>query len=629
MLNSLRNAAGTWVAKALLILLVLSFGVWGISGQMTQSLTSNTVLEAGGTSVSVTDFRLAYDRQVRVLSQRFGQQITREQAQALGIDQQVLAQLVAGAVLDEQARKLQLGLSKDRLATLTAEDPAFKGADGRFDRFAFDQVLRSVGMRPEDYLKNREQVATRQQIVEAISDGMNIPDAYLKAQALYQGEDRTIDYVSLPLSMVQPVEDPAADVISAWFETNKANYGAPEYRKIDYVLLDSAAIADPTSILDEQVAKDYQARKAQYTTPETRTIDQIVFKDRAAADEAVKRILAGATFDQVAAAEGKTASDTSLGKVTRQQIGDAKIAEEAFRLKENEISPVIDGAFGPVIVRASEISPETIKPLEEVSADIRKDLALAEANRVLLDVHDAYEDARAGGETMTEAAAKLKLKTVTVEAVDITGQAPDGTVLKEIPESAALLKAAFDAQVDAETPAINAGTNGFVWFEVKSVTPARDRTLDEVREKAVADWKAAEAASRLTAKANDFAKRLKDGTELDVIATEIGGEKVTKRGLKRGADDADIGSAAVTAVFGVKPGETGLVAGPSGSSQILFKVTESFEPAGASAQSIPDEERTRLTGAFADDLLDQLVARLRTDFGVTVDQGALSRALTF
>ena len=85
------------------------------------------MITAGGTKVSINEYRLAYDRQISRLSQQFGQRLTREQATALGIDNQVLAQLVSGAVLDEQARKLGLGLSKDRLAELTREDPAFKG----------------------------------------------------------------------------------------------------------------------------------------------------------------------------------------------------------------------------------------------------------------------------------------------------------------------------------------------------------------------------------------------------------------------------------------------------------------------------------------------------------------------
>jgi peptidyl-prolyl cis-trans isomerase D len=180
MLDSLRKAAGTWVAKLLLVLLVLSFAVWGISGQFLGG-AGNNVLTVGGTNVSINEYRLSYDRQLSVLSQQFGTRLTREQATALGIDNQVLAQLVAGAVLDEQASEMNLGLSRDRLAALTVQDPAFQGPDGRFNRQQFEYVLRQVGMRPEDYLTNRQQVAIRQQIVEAVSDGMKTPDAYLNA----------------------------------------------------------------------------------------------------------------------------------------------------------------------------------------------------------------------------------------------------------------------------------------------------------------------------------------------------------------------------------------------------------------------------------------------------------------
>ena len=171
MLDSLRQAATTWVAKLLLALLVLSFAVWGISGTIFGG-PGNNVLTAGETAVSITDYRLAYDRQLNVMSRQFGTRLTREQAVALGIDQQVLSQLVAGAVLDEQASEMRLGLSEDRLAQLTAEDPAFHGPDGRFDRQQFEYVLRQVGMRPEDYLRNREQVAVRQQIVDAVAEGL-------------------------------------------------------------------------------------------------------------------------------------------------------------------------------------------------------------------------------------------------------------------------------------------------------------------------------------------------------------------------------------------------------------------------------------------------------------------------
>src|SRR5919197_1237584 len=204
MLDALRTAAGTWVAKLLLFMLVVSFAIWGISGRMITGFGSPHVLEAGGTAVSMKDYRLAYDRQIQMLSQQFGTRLTRDQAKALGLDQQVLAQLVAGAVLDEQARKLGLGVSKDRLAELARQDPAFRGPDGRFDRQQFEETLRRAGMSAEDYLKNRKQSAVRQQILEAISDGLNAPAAFLQAVALYRGENRTVDYVPVPRSLVEP-----------------------------------------------------------------------------------------------------------------------------------------------------------------------------------------------------------------------------------------------------------------------------------------------------------------------------------------------------------------------------------------------------------------------------------------
>lgn len=628
MLGTLRNAAGTWVAKALLSLLVVSFAVWGISGRLAGSIAGHhSVITAGGTSVSVNEYRLAYDRQVNLMSQQFGQRLTRDQAQALGIDQQVLGQLVSGAVLDEQARKMGLGLSKDRLAELTREDSAFKGPGGQFDRQMFEYVLRQVGMRPEDYIKNRGQVAVRQQIVEAVSDGMKAPDAFLKAVALYRGEDRTVDYLVLPKAVVEPIAAPTDDVLKSYFEENKQKYAAPEYRKFSYVRLEPEDIMDLSAITDSQVQEDYEKNKARYTTPETRTIEQLVFKSADEAKAALDSLKAGATFDKVMAAQGKTEADVLLGTLSRDKIADKAIADAAFALKANEVSGVVQGAFGPVLLRVTEIKPEVVKPLAEVSDEIRKQLALGEASRVLLDVHDSYEDDRAGGSSLKEAADKLKLKVVTIDAIDRAGQKPDGTVVGNLPESEALIRAVFDAETGIENDGLSTADNGFVFYEVGGITPAHDRTLDEVRQKVVTDWTATETAKRLQAKATELEKRLKDGTPLDTIAGELKLEKQTKRGLKREADDADFGKAGAAVMFGVPEGGTGIVPAPTGDSEILFKVAEVFEPAGADASSVPADAQKSFATGMADDLLDQLVAQLQTQYDVRIDQTAIQQAM--
>lgn len=629
MLDSLRSAAGTWVAKALLLLLVLSFAVWGISGQISSGFGGNAVISAGETTVTPIEYRLAYDRQLSVLSQRFGTRVTREQAVALGVDQQVLSQLVAGAVLDEQARLMNLGVSKDRVAVLTAEDPAFQGPGGSFDRQQFEFVLRQIGMRPEDYLKNREQVAIRQQIVEAISDGMSVPDTFLRAVALYQGEDRTVEYVVLPPALVEPIEAPTDAQLTAFFEENKARYAAPEYRKIDYVKLEPADIADTSVITDEQVAEDYQRTIAAFTTPERRTIDQIVFLNEDAAKIAADRLLGGASFEQMVEADGRSMDDVRLGTVEKSRVPDPAIAEAAFGLAKDEVSGVVQGSFGPAIVRVTEIFPESVKPLSEVQEQIRRELALAEASRVLLDVHDRYEDARAAGNTMQEAASSVGLSVTTVEQVSRAGQDPAGAVLRDIPETAELLRLAFETEVDVENPPVNIGSNGFVYYEVRAITPARDRTLDEVRDRVVADWTASQVATRLAERTGGIEKRVKDGATLDEIAAELGYEKQVKRGVRRGATDPDLGEAGVAAVYGVTEGGSGLVPTPSGDGQIVFEVTEVFEPAGASAESIAPDMRQAFRSGWSDDLLDQMVAELQERYEVTVNRTAIDQALSF
>lgn len=628
MLTLLRNAAGTWVAKLLLILLVLSFAVWGISGQITGGFGSH-VVSVGKTRVSINEFRLAYDRQVQQFSQQFGRPITREQAQAFGIDQMVLAQLVAGAVLDEQAREMRLGLSRDRLATLTAEDPAFRGPDGRFDRNQFEWVLRQVGMSPNDYLKNRSQVAVRQQIVEAVSDGMTAPQALLRAVSLYSGEDRTVEYLVVPRSLVEPVEAPSQEAVTAWFEANKATYAAPEYRTVSYVKLEPDDIADPAAIADDEVRAYYERNLSRFTRAERRTIEQIVFADEAAASAALEKIRGGATFEEIVAAEGKTMADALLGTFEKDRVADPAIAEAAFGVAQGEVSDVVAGTFGPILLRVTQIEPQHVSPFEEVAPTIRAELALDEANRVLLDVHDAYEDARAGGDSMVEAAARQRLKVVTVEAVDRNGRTPDGTILTDLPQSSELLREAFEAEPGMENPPISIGSVGFLFYEVDAVTPARERTLDEVRDRVAADWTASEASTRLVARAAEVEKALSGGRSMAELATELGIEVQTRRGLKRDGSDADLGEAGIAAVFGVTRGETGITPGAGGDSQIVFRVTDVVHPVDAGPDAVPPQVRDRFASGLADDLLDQLVTRLQGQYEVRIDRAAMQQALSF
>lgn len=620
MLDALRRASRTWVAKALLIVLVGSFAVWGVSSSLVTG-TSSAVVTVGDVKVSPTDFRLAYERQVATMSQRFGTRLNAEQARAFGVENQVFAELVAGAALDQLSRDMNLGLSEGRLAQLIADDPAFRGVNGQFDRMAFSAVLRNAGLRENDYINNRSQVAIRTQVVEAVSDGYKAPEVLTNALRQYRNEARTIDFLLLSNANIDPVKAPGDDVLAPWFETNKAKYRAPEFRKIVYVALEPKDIVDTAAITDEALKADYESSKEKYRTPATRTIEQLTFADRAAADAAAAKLASGTTFDALFTEQGKTAADVLLGDFAQTNVPDQKLAEPAFAVTENGgTTPVIDGTFGPIILRITNIRPENLKTFDEVKEELRNELALSEAANGILAVHDRIEDSRAEGLSLAEAAAKNNLKAVSIDAIDAQGNDQKGEEINGLPEKAALLAEVFKTEVGTETQPLNVGREGYAWFEVLDVIPDRDRTLDEVRERVIIDWTAEQQRQTLAKKAEELAERVRKGGDLAAIATELGMAVENKTGLHRGAQDPVLGPAAVSAAFAGPVGHVANTPGVDGEGQILLKVTEVNADATTDALANDDQQIAAVAGVSGDDILDQMVSALQTAYGVSINR---------
>jgi peptidyl-prolyl cis-trans isomerase D len=627
MLDSLRNASKTLAAKLLLLLLVVSFGVWGVSASLV-STNSHAVMTVGDQSVSPEEFRFAYQRQMSDIGRQFGTRLTTEQAKAFGIDRQVFSQLAAGASLDELASKMNLGLSEDRLATLIAEDPAFKSVNGQFDRNLFSERLRNSGLREDDYIKERSKVAVRGQIVDAVSDGFKPPQVLVDALKQYRNEQRSIDYILLSNANIDPVKAPGDDVLAAWFEKNKARYRAPEYRKFTYVKLEPADIADASAITDAQISEYYDSHKASFRTAGRRTIEQLTFPNKEMAEAAATQIKVGTTtYDQVVKDQGKQPGDVILGEFTKDTMPDASIADAAFAIqKDGGVSSVLDGAFGPVILRVTGIKPETTRTLDEAKEEIRKDLATAAAAEEITNVHDRYEDLRGGGSSLADAAQQLNLKAVVVPAVDSTGLDDKGNAIDNLP-SPNLVGEVFKTEPATEAMPINLGREGYVWFDVDQITADRDRTLDEVKEQVAADWTAEQQRTALAAKADDLKARVEKGETLAAIAGEMGLAVESKLGLRRNSEDAVLGQQAVAAVFAGADGMVGATADADGSSRILFKVTGVDTQTPADALDSDQQQITAMANAASDDMLDQMVNRLQNDYGVTINQAAADQAM--
>src|SRR5690348_16960883 len=114
MLRGIHKATSTWVGKTIMGVvmggLIVSFAIWGV-GDIFRGFGQNSVVKVGGTEISTEQFRSYYTDKLQQLGQQLRRPISVDQARALGLDRQLLGQLIAETTLDVQARQLRLGLS--------------------------------------------------------------------------------------------------------------------------------------------------------------------------------------------------------------------------------------------------------------------------------------------------------------------------------------------------------------------------------------------------------------------------------------------------------------------------------------------------------------------------------------
>src|ERR1043165_145229 len=184
MLRGIHKATSNWLGKAVMAtvmgLLVISFAIWGI-GDIFRGFGLNSAIRIGKTEISLEQFRQYYNDKLQQLGRQLGRPISPDQARQLGIDRQVIAQLVGETSLDEQAKNLKLGISNADIADRITNDPAFRGLNGQFDRFRFEQIIRNAGFTESRYVEEQRRVTLRRQIVLSLSSALSVPNAALAA----------------------------------------------------------------------------------------------------------------------------------------------------------------------------------------------------------------------------------------------------------------------------------------------------------------------------------------------------------------------------------------------------------------------------------------------------------------
>jgi peptidyl-prolyl cis-trans isomerase D len=467
-------------------------------------------------------------------------------------------------------------------------------------------------------------VSLRRQIAGTVSAGVEPPKVMIEALSRFQNEQRSIEYVKLDAAQAGTIDPPSPETLAAYFDEHKTQFRAPEYRKLSFVIVNPEEIGKWASVSDEDAKKRFEERRGTLGTPEQRQVSQIVFPNADEAAAARSRIASGTSFEDLAKERGLNPADVDLGTIAKSAIIDPAIADAAFSLPSGEVSQPVQGRFGVALVKIGKIEPGVEPSYESAAANLKKEIAAERARAQVADLHNKMEDERGGGAGVVEAAQKLGLAAVTIDAVDRSGRLPSGQLVSNIPRGLDVVSQAFSSDVGVDNDPIQFN-GGYVWYDVLGITPSRERSLDEVRPQVEARWRDDQIASRLRTKATEMVQKLDQGGKLADEAAAVGAKLETAAGFRRDATLPDLPAGAITAAFRTAKDAAGQTAGAGGSEWIVFRVTDvNLPPVDLASEEIKKMKETLQRG-LTDEQVAQYVTKLESEIGTSINQAAFAQ----
>ena len=368
---------------------VVYFGATTIGGG---GAKPNVIATVNGEEIPAERFRRAQANMVQAYERMSKQPMTPELAERLGLDQQVIGDLVADAVIVQGAAREGIRVPDDELRARIQEMREFQ-EDGRFSRDRYLRILRQVRLEPAEFESEMRRQLVRRRMEALVKGGVKVSDAeLLDAYRLSHERVRAV-WASVDVQPLLASVTVADGDLEPYVKAHPAQFTRPERRRVQYVVLSSALFTHPVS--DRDVEAYYAEHGSEFEQPRRIHAAHILVrvptvggseaenKAKARIEAAIKRAQAGEDF-------AKLAREISEDTATAAQGGDlgfvgpgelvAQFEQPAFALKKGEVSPLpVRTPFGYHAIKLLDVREGGKTPLKEVAATIRDKLA-AEAS---------------------------------------------------------------------------------------------------------------------------------------------------------------------------------------------------------------------------------------------------------
>ena len=623
MLTLFRKFARSWVAAIIIGLLIISFGVWGLTDVFTGA-RADGVAKVSGKSISQDEYRTEFDRLLKRAKSEAKREVTTEEARKEGLDNAVLERMVGDRAFSSLTHSLGLTVSNAVVQAEIAKIPGFQDpVTQRFSQDAYMQALRENGYTPATFEASVRGDLSRQALSLAASSGLRAPRVFASQTLAFGTERRIVTVVPVSANLAGAPRQPTEAQISAFYQENKVALTRPETRALTLAVVSLADFKAKAVVDEAQARQVFGNNKARLSTPAKRSIVQISSPDKAKADQAAARLRAGESPSAVATVLG-LAPPIILTDVAQTGIPDETVAKAAFAASNGDVGVVTAKLqpFAAFKVTAATAAKEAV--FEDSAAEIREQLRTASAGELMTDATEAFDSAITEGGTLEAAAGKAGFRIVKIP--DMLGDGRDtrtGQPVAELAASPAILRDAFTGAKGDVSDLASLPGDIYMSVRIDSITPAAAPPLATIRGELVTEWLRRDIGTRLKTRADEILAEAKR-TSLEAAAAKFKVPVLRQaEPLQRGQG----GQSLSTAVFAAKKGEIVVGQTANGVEYAIVRVEEILRDDDATVPERLAQAETAVRASVQRDLIASLerVARDRAKIQLFPDM--MRRAL--
>ena len=545
MLKLMRENTGSWIIKILLGLIVLVFVFLGMGS--IGSKRGNEVASVNDQPITLDEYQRSYQNIIEQMRQRFGDNLNDEILEMLQVKKQALDRLIEDRLVSSEADRLKIKVSNRELADSLLDIPAFR-KNGAFDLATYKMVLSRNRMNPETFEHMQLQALTRQKVRDLVLSTISVSDPEAKQWYTYGKTKVGVDYVLFDPALDKAVK-PDEKAVADYYKSNREKYKSEPEIKVEYLEFAAKDYQDKVTVSDEDIKAYYEENLGQYEVPEKVEARHILIRVPAEADEALvdtakkeaetvyEKAMAGEDFSALAKefSQGPTKDNGGyLGSFARDTMV-KPFADAAFSMAPGEVSKPVRTQFGWHIIKVESKADAFTRPLEKVSADIRKNLTNSEVkNLAYYDAGKAF-DGIIDGDDLEQAGLITGKKVLT--AGPFTKMGPGAVVT----DSLQFARAAFALSRGEIGEVKEIGDAYYIIRPVEKIEPVV-QDFELVHEAVVKDLTAKLSEERAKTAAETFLEDLKDRKDIKLLAREKGLEVKSSSLFERGSSVPEFGS---------------------------------------------------------------------------------------